>query len=214
MSREHGFVILRILAVESRAPESAGKSPPNSMRLILDHIGILTPSLERSAGHFPPGFTLHEAELMPSEGTREQYATLDSKRGPSVLLLEAIQPGPYQRALDKRGPGLHHLGLATDSLQEATAALQGLGLLLHPVSLTTHSHSCVWMCRPGVPFLVELYKPGDFVSADHAPVHIELPLGQLQGEPIPQLLTNLTVRADGAKVLSLTIDGQVFPIPT
>ena len=184
------------------------------MQLILDHIGILTPSLEGSASHFPPGFTLHEPELMASEGTREQYATLDSKRGPSVLLLEAVQDGPYRRALDKRGPGLHHLGLATDSIEQATAELHRLGLLLHPISLTTQSHGCVWMCRPGVPFLVELYKPRDLEAAEHAPVRIDLPAGSQGGGLIPQLLPNLIVQAHDLRDLTLTIDGQTFPVPT
>jgi hypothetical protein len=184
------------------------------MQLILDHIGILTPSIERSAGHFPSGFTLHEPELMPSEGTREQYATLDSKRGPSVLLLEAVQPGPYQRALEKRGPGLHHLGLATDSLEEATAMLHSLGLLLHPDSLKTHAHGCVWLCRPGVPFLVELYKPNELTAVEHAPVRIDLPAGQPHVAPLPQLLPGLKIQVLGSQVLALTVDGQAFQVPT
>lgn len=184
------------------------------MQLILDHIGILTSSIGRSAAHFPSGFTLHEPELMPSEGTREQYATLDSKRGPSVLLLQPVQPGPYQRALEKRGPGLHHLGLATDSLEEATAKLHSLGLLLHPDSLKTHAHGCVWLCRPGVPFLVELYKPNGVSAIDHAPVRIDLPASQPHAGPIPQLLPSLEIQVHDSQELTLTVDGQVFHVPT
>lgn len=214
MSREHAFVITRVVAVESRARQSTGQPETIPMQLILDHIGILTPSIERSAGHFPPGFTLHDPELMPSEGTREQYATLDSKRGPSVLLLEAVQPGPYQRALEKRGPGLHHLGLATDSLELATAQLHSLGLLLHPDSLKTHAHGCVWLCRPGVPFLVELYKPKELSAADYAPVRIDLPTGQPHSEPLPQLLPGLKIQVHDSEDLTLTVDGQTFPVPT
>lgn len=145
------------------------------MIIQLDHIAILTTSLEQSVKQLPSSFPPERIEEQPKEGTREQYVNWPAGAGPSLLFMQPIQDGPYQGALEKRGPGLHHLGCVTDHLDDAIEYFAKHGLLLHPISLTTYSKHTVWMCRPGIPFLLELYQSSGLISKNESEVLIDLP---------------------------------------
>jgi hypothetical protein len=145
------------------------------MIIRLDHIAILTTSLEKTVGKLPVSFTPQAVEEQPKEGTREQYVRWPSDTGPSLLFMEPSHEGPYQRALEKRGPGLHHLGCVTDNLEDAVHYFAKQTLLLHPISLKTYNNRTVWMCRPGVPFLLELYQSSEIIMEGADRVSIDLP---------------------------------------
>lgn len=168
----------------------------------IDHIAILTESLERSANQLPDHLETQTIENQPGEGTREQYVKLPSADTPSILLMQAVAPGPYRRAIEKRGPGLHHFGCATDHLDYAVEYLGGKGLLLHTISLTTYVHRGVWMCRPGVPFLIELFETKGTVNRV-PPVTIDIPATDARGyrsySYIPSLDVN-TVAGQGVRI--------------
>src|SRR5689334_21090346 len=91
------------------------------MIINLNHIAILTTSLERSVGRLPSSFSVQDMEEQHKEGTREQYVSGLMDHSIFLLFIEPVQEGPYQKALDKRGAGLHHLGLSTDHLGDAMA---------------------------------------------------------------------------------------------
>jgi len=178
------------------------------MAIKLDHIAILTTSLERCVGQLPAGFRHHGIEEQPAEGTREQYVSTQIEGGPALLFLEAVQPGPYQTALEKRGPGLHHLGCTTDSLDEAIERFSGLGLLLHPVSLTTYPKGGVWLCRPSVPYLIELYAtPGEIGDTD-VEILIDLPRGDAASDCCYQHVPGVLVRSSDDGAVKVSIDGR------
>ncbi len=125
--------------------------------MTLDHVALLVrslePALERLAA---TGLAVGEIESFPSEGTREVYLGDPDLPG-RLLLLEPIAPGPYQRALEKRGPGLHHVAIEVPDL-EAFAADAG-GWLLHPHSLQSHKGAnTLWFARPGVGTLLEVTR--------------------------------------------------------
>ncbi|MBK1877076.1 VOC family protein [Pelagicoccus mobilis] len=126
--------------------------------LELDHIALLVRDLEATAASFPSTLERHELETFESEGTKEQYIDFLNTNAPSLLLFEAIGDGPYRRALKKRGPGLHHLGYRTTDLKEAVAYFAKQGLFLHPISIDSLEKRVAWMCRPGIPFLVEIFE--------------------------------------------------------
>ncbi|MBC2605609.1 hypothetical protein [Pelagicoccus albus] len=126
------------------------------MQLYLDHIAILTDSVEVTADSLPSSLTRFPIESFESEGTREQYIELSDRMGTKLLLIEATGVGPYSRTMAKRGPGLHHFGYITDELDEAVKYFARWGMLLHPISMETMKRQTVWMCRPEVPFLIEL----------------------------------------------------------
>jgi len=174
----------------------------------LDHVAILTTSLETCAGQLPAGLVLHEIEEQPTEGTREQYVTTQAGDGPALLLLEAVLPGPYQTALEKRGPGLHHLGCTTDSLDEAIEHFSDFGLLLHPISLDTYPRGGVWLCRPGVPYLIELFAvPGEIKQSD-VEIRIDVPQRVTSFDRCFEHIPGVLVRPSHDGMVRVAINGK------
>lgn len=182
------------------------------MLLKLDHLGILTTSLERCAAQIPGAFELDEVEEQPAEGTREQYAVGSKGGHPHLLLLEPVAPGPYRRAMEKRGPGLHHLGCRADALDPAIAHLAARGLLLHPLSLSTYAKGAVWMCRPGVPFLVELCQSNEPGEGAGSQVAISLPRSVGAIHVPPDLIPDVSVMEGSAPALRIESSGLEFTI--
>lgn len=124
--------------------------------LVCDHVAVLVEDIEQSLSEL--GDLANQAgpvETFEAEGTREVYVGTGRSK---LLLLQAIGPGPYQRALEKRGPGLHHLAFMAPKPKELLASLPGW--FLHPHTLESQAHT-LWACRPGLP-LLELMtgKPG------------------------------------------------------
>jgi hypothetical protein len=109
------------------------------------------------------GFVPGDVHFFPAEGTKEVYIGEEAS-APRLLLVEAVEPGPYQRALNKRGPGIHHLGIQVPSLSEFLSAHS----YKTPDSLCWQIHSgfnselnpeqTVFLFRRGVPFLLEVHQ--------------------------------------------------------
>ena len=163
------------------------------MTLTLDHVGVLVADLSAALPLACARLELEAGpvESFPDEGTRECYLGSGPAR---LLLLEAIGPGPYRSALERRGPGLHHLGYQfAGPLQESLPLLPGW--LLHPHSLVSMSQGTLWLARPGVPLLLEITRgetaaPSDLVvevpvsASDAARLFPHLPgLRSTIGEP-------------------------------
>ena len=71
--------------------------------------------------------------------------------------MEPIKPGAYQRALEKRGSGLHHLAIDVLNIETYIESLAGSGWLLHPKSVKTiKEFQTAYLARPGFPALVEV----------------------------------------------------------
>lgn len=77
-----------------------------------------------------------------------------------LLLVEAISESPYTRALESRGPGLHHIGISVKNLEGYIDSLAGSGWLMLPQSILTIEKQTVWLCRPGIPTLLEIFESG------------------------------------------------------
>jgi hypothetical protein len=183
-----------------------------NVNLWLDHIAIVTTSLEKCTSQIRAVMHLREIQSFPAVGTREQYAVFGQNETPSFLFLEPIQPGPYQRALEKRGPGLHHLGCCTDSLTAAIDYFAQKGLLLHPQSLQTYSSQVVWMCRPGIPFLIELYVSRDVPVAGAGETMIALPEGCRERFAENGMIPGTRVVPSSGPHLCITVHGVVQSI--
>jgi hypothetical protein len=73
--------------------------------------------------------------------------------------MEPVAPGAYARALEKRGPGLHHLGIDVPDAEAYAMELARAGWLLHPRSLETFRKTkTLWLARPGIGLLVEVQQ--------------------------------------------------------
>lgn len=137
------------------------------MPATIDHVAILVANLEQFLATLPTGTPLGKIETYPASGTKECYVGNPDTHGALLLAMEAIGPGPYQRALHKRGPGLHHIAVVTHDLDAYGGEVAATAVLLHPASLHTLKHGGLWLCRPGMPFLIEVvqvpaaeYTPG------------------------------------------------------
>lgn len=134
------------------------------LNLYQSHVAILVPSVRKAAerlAHFP--FQIGQEEIWDGEGTKEIY--VEGEKANSLLLVEPIKPGPYQSALEKRGPGLHHLAIDVLNLETFIQSLSGSGWLLHPRSIETIKKArTAWLARPGFPALIEVHERKELVE--------------------------------------------------
>jgi methylmalonyl-CoA/ethylmalonyl-CoA epimerase len=125
----------------------------------LNHVAVLVNDLDSvlKNSRFQAEMT-GPIETFPSEGTRECYIGLPKQSG-KLLLLQPDGDGPYQRAMLKRGPGLHHIAIDVTDIQEFVDQITGTGWYLHPISLKYYK-LCkqVFLARPGVNVLVEIQE--------------------------------------------------------
>lgn len=93
----------------------------------LDHVAIAVPDLEGAIRRFSEdlGVPLAGREDVPTEQTSTAFFPLPGTR------IELVHPmggqGPIAKALEKRGPGLHHLCFETDDLDGDVVRLRAKG---------------------------------------------------------------------------------------
>ncbi|HAP42589.1 MAG: hypothetical protein A2087_11260 [Spirochaetes bacterium GWD1_61_31] len=141
-----------------------GTAPP--VEVAINHVSVLVHDVRAAAAPFvQAGHAVGEFEAFEAEGTDEVY--LGPPDSGARLLLQAPHgPGPYLRAYQKRGAGLHHIALDVSDLPAFAARMGEIGWLLHPVSLLNfQKQRPVFFARPGVPVLLEV--------AQQAPVAAE-----------------------------------------
>jgi methylmalonyl-CoA/ethylmalonyl-CoA epimerase len=147
----------------------------------LDHAAFLVADLDRVLGRLATrGLASDGIREYLKEGTRESYVSGGAGAG-RLLLIQVIGPGPYARALARRGPGLHHVALAVPSLAGFARGLAHSGWLVHPWSLRNGEKlPDLWLCRGGVGSLIEVLedpqpaaggsRPGTFITRVDLPV--------------------------------------------
>ncbi|RKD95067.1 methylmalonyl-CoA epimerase [Halopiger aswanensis] len=82
----------------------------------FDHAGIATDEAAELADQYETLFDLEIAHEETFDGMRVVF--LDCGNG-YLELLEPLEDGTIARYLDDRGPGIHHLALATDDIEGA-----------------------------------------------------------------------------------------------
>ncbi len=180
-----------------------------------NHVAILVPSVRRTADYLSRfGFQIGKEEEWEGEGTREIYVERD--RANSLLLMEPIKPGAYQRAMEKRGPGLHHLAIDVLNLDTYLESLigAGSGWLLHPKSIKMMKQSrTAYLARPGFPALIEVQEREEipdrplFVSEIFIPIDSNLS-GLISHIGLDEIVKPLPQK----EMLSLTANGQVIKL--
>jgi hypothetical protein len=122
----------------------------------LSHIAILVPSARKAADFLANHkFEIGEEEIF--EETKEIY--IQGNAHNPLLLMEAKETGSYRRALEKRGPGVHHIAIDVLSLEGYLDSLSGSGWLLHLNSLKTIKNlKTAYLARPGFPALIEIQE--------------------------------------------------------
>lgn len=140
------------------------------------HVAVLVPSARRAADHLRQfGFQIGKEEAWEDVGTREIYVERDKAN--SLLIMEPAKPGVYQRAMEKRGPGIHHLAIDVPDLEDYIQSIESSGWLLHPSSIRTmKSTRAVYLARPGFPALIEVQEQS---GEDNSPVFVETVMLQM-----------------------------------
>jgi methylmalonyl-CoA/ethylmalonyl-CoA epimerase len=98
----------------------------------IDHLGIAVHSIEEARPFYRQlGLEIEEIEEVPQEGVRVAIIPCGGSR---IELLEPTrEDSPVAKFLAKRGPGIHHLCLATDDVAAEGEGLQAAGFqLLRP----------------------------------------------------------------------------------
>lgn len=167
---------------------------------MIDHVALLVRSVERAAEALARlGVeSIGAKDSFPSEGTAEVYVGAP-ERGARLLLMESIGPGPYQRALAKRGPGLHHVALVAGDVKAAVARGTAAGWVLKK------SGAVSWLARSGAP-LLELAPSG--ATAAPLVTALEAPVAPSVGRWLAELGFSVDIRQAAPDAASLVLDGR------
>jgi hypothetical protein len=137
------------------------------MTNVLDHVSILVNSVDKSAQKLAVyGFIVGNKETFDDVGTEEVY--IGSFEMTALLLLQGvIGDGPYKRAMEKRGCGLHHIAICTDDFEEHNELLSNLGWYIHPYSMKKyHPENPMFYVKPGVRGIIELITKKETVDGE------------------------------------------------
>ena len=114
----------------------------------IAHIGIAVRSIEEARGFWEAlGLRVDHVEEVPHEGVRVAMIPCGSSR---IELLEPTRDdSPIASFLAKRGPGIHHLCLASDDVAADDRRLREAGMqLLREAPTTGAGGSCVQFVHP------------------------------------------------------------------
>jgi methylmalonyl-CoA epimerase len=135
----------------------------------VDHIGIAVASIAEGRKLYEAmGLHVEAIEEVPEEGVRVAFIPLGATR---IELLEPTSAeSPIAKFLARRGPGIHHLCLASDELTADDAELRAAGVqLLRPEPTRGAGGTRVQFVHPksagGV--LLELSEPGPEGQGGH-----------------------------------------------
>jgi methylmalonyl-CoA/ethylmalonyl-CoA epimerase len=98
----------------------------------IDHVGIAVASIAEARRFWEAlGLTVGDVEEVPAEGVRVAMLAIGESR---IELLEPTRPdSPVAKFLAQRGPGIHHLCLASDDVAADDTRLRAAGVeLLRP----------------------------------------------------------------------------------
>lgn len=104
------------------------------MSIEIDHLGIAVRGLDKALLFWEHqlGMPLKGRETVAAESVRvAMLPTGNSADSPRIELLEpSDDDSTIAKFLEKRGPGLHHIGLKVDDLAAAVAQLKNAGAIL------------------------------------------------------------------------------------
>jgi methylmalonyl-CoA/ethylmalonyl-CoA epimerase len=95
----------------------------------LDHVAVCVADIDEAAARWHAAFGLEPVgrEVVASQKTEAMLLPL----GGGETSVELISPRGNEglaRFLEKRGPGLHHVAVEVEGIEEAIALLKGLGV--------------------------------------------------------------------------------------
>ena len=127
----------------------------------IDHLAIVVDDLEKALKFWRDGLGLEvsRVEDLPEQGAEVTFLTIGDQN------VELVKPtddeSGMSRFLEKRGPGMHHIALEVDDIQDSLDHLGAAGIrLIHEVPVVGAGGRRIAFIHPesthGV--LVELYE--------------------------------------------------------
>lgn len=96
----------------------------------IEHIGIAVNNLQEAIHYYEKvlGLTCYAIEEVKDQKVKTAFFKIGQTK---IELLESTAPdGPIAKFIEKKGPGLHHIALAVDGLQQKLDELQSRGVSL------------------------------------------------------------------------------------
>lgn len=108
----------------------------------LDHIAVAVPDLDGAIKRWTTdlGLALDGTEDVQSQQTRTAFVAIPAGAAHVELVTPIAGAGPIAQALEKRGPGLHHLCFRTDDIDGDVARLKAKGWLFTSEGPTPGAH--------------------------------------------------------------------------
>jgi methylmalonyl-CoA epimerase len=93
----------------------------------IDHLGIAVENLEHATQVYRDmlGFTTLGEEILEDRGLKVRFLETGNSR--IELLAQTRQGSEIGKFLEKKGPGIHHICIAVDDLDEAVAHIEKTG---------------------------------------------------------------------------------------
>lgn len=177
------------------------------MDVSFSHVALLVPSVDASGEYLKScGFQLGAPEVFEGEGTKELYAGSYATRSGLLLLLEAIDEGPYKRALQKRGPSLHHIALDVLNIESFVTKAQGAGWNLHPVSQESMEYQTAWLYLKEMPTLIEVHQTKKITVKSPQVTKLGMPISSQQLALLKAI--GLSGRVEVNEEFCFTVDGR------
>lgn len=94
--------------------------------LRIDHIGIAVSNLDEAIATYEAlGLTSQGVEEVAEQKVRVAFLPCGDSE---IELLESTEPdGPIAKFIEKKGPGIQHIAIRVDNIEEAIADMQGKG---------------------------------------------------------------------------------------
>lgn len=147
-------------------------------QIVPSHVAVLVPSVDKAAKYLQK-FDFQIGPKEEFQTTSEIYVQYEKNN--SLLLMEPKGPGSYQRALEKRGPGIHHFAIDVLDLSGYLQSISGSGWLLHLNSINSiKEYRTAYLARPGFPALIEVQEKEKISEGALFVEKITLPLDSKQ----------------------------------
>ena len=106
----------------------------------LDHIGIAVRSLDAAKVYEALGLTIEHVETVESQKVRTAFLAVGDSH---LELLEPTSPdSTVARYIEKRGEGIHHIGLRVDDIEAHLETLVARGYRLINEAPVPGAHGC------------------------------------------------------------------------
>lgn len=94
----------------------------------IDHIAIAVIDVEESAKVYQEALGVNNVEFETVESEGVKIAIIHLENGRIELMQPTNDASPIKKFLDKKGPGLHHMALETNNIEDEVLRMEGCGI--------------------------------------------------------------------------------------